>query len=248
MEEKTDSFCSENQHLGSKGKLLKIIVFITAILLVIHFSLLALGLYFQVKINRQQTQRFNDIDERLEILEEEIMGSFAFQKEIIENEHRSTNSQIISSAEHLEEVIRNQTGRTINTIAATDRNINRIEQVYGDLLEEQKKKTLESLYEEEALLERFRNAGILLKEGKYRQAHDEYAIVANEQPENLDAQFYQYYTLFLRNKGDQSQYRRIRTALLGLERRGYAREEIKEVLEYISGEEGYMGEENIPLE
>jgi hypothetical protein len=183
-------------------------------------------------------------EERLELLELSMTDSFARQADYIQAENIVIREEMKGYAEGMEESIdegltrttRTITQNTVRNINQTNEHIGQIEQIYGDLLAEQKKKTLENLYNEESLLERLRDAEELFKAGKYRQANELYVFVANEQPDNLDAHFYRYYTQFLVNKGDQSQYRQIRIGLMGLEKRGYTRTELQEVLEYISAE------------
>jgi hypothetical protein len=158
-------------------------------------------------------------------------------KEFIEVQNGIIHDQIISSSEHIENTTKDQTDRIIAVISITNRNVNRIEQIYAALLDEQKKKTLQALYNEEFVIDRYENAERLFRQNKYRQAYDEFSFVSNEQPENLDALFFKYYSLFLINKGDQNQYRTIKNSLLQLQKRGYNRSEIQEILDFISNEE-----------
>lgn len=209
-------------------------------LAVLYLILLGLNLYFQIRINKEQQQLFIAIDRAICSLQESMEGSFVQQKERIEAESQILKDQMQSSTGYLDNTVRAQAARVISNITETDRHLSRVNQVYSDLLEEQKKRTLESLYDEEALLDRLQNAGKLFKEGKYRQAYDEYSIVAAEQPDNLEVQFYKYYSLFLRNKGDQNLYRPIKNAFLSLEKRGFSSPEMEEVLSYIAGEEGLL--------
>jgi len=225
--------CIEQQNSSSRKRTKNFCILIVS-LSIIHFLLLGIGIYFQIKINKEHTQHFVTLNEKIHDLE----LSIAQQKEFIESENRIIKEQILSSSEYLEDVTRTQITRAINTIIVTNRHVGQIEKVYGDLLEELKKKTLESLYDEEALTQRLQTARKLFEEGKYRQAYNEYEFVAKEQPENLEVEFYKYYSLFLRNKGDRNQYREIRNGLSGLENRGYTRKEIQEVLAFIAAEEG----------
>ena len=205
--------------------------------LIILITFLSLNVYLQKIILRDLEKRFVLLEIKVDSLEVVTRVSFANQEKLIRAENEVIREQITSLADYVKNTTTPQINRAVSNINATNRNVGEIKQVYGDLLEEQQKKTLKNLYNEEALVERLKNAEILFKERKYRQAYEEYVIVANEQSENLEVQFFKYYSLFLLNKGDQSQYRQIKNGLLGIEQRGYTRAEIREVLGYIAAEE-----------
>jgi thioredoxin-like negative regulator of GroEL len=86
---------------------------------------------------------------------------------------------------------------------------------------------------------KMKNAALLLKQGKINQAYDIYEVVAREQPENKEARFYMYYTLFLKNQSDKEEYSNIKNGFNTLEKEGYIRKEMIEVLSYIEKEEIY---------
>lgn len=166
-----------------------------------------------------------------------LSRSFASLREFMEAQNGVIRDQIISSASLLENLTLEQSEKIIAEAAVTNSRLNRIERVYAALLDEQKKKTLKDLYDEPFVIDRYENAQKLFNEKKYRQAYDEFSFVSNEQPENPDALFFKYYSLFLVNRGDQSQYRAIKNSFLQLQKRGYSRAEIQEVLDFISNEE-----------
>ena len=171
-------------------------------------------------------RRFDLLEDRFDRLEEGLRLAFAEQD-------RRLGEEAAALAElggRIEGAVGAGTGRTLSRLIRTER-------IYADLLEEQKKKTLDALYGEEELLERMRRAGELFGMGKYKQAHDLYAGISEAQPENMEARFYRYYALFLLNKNDRNQYRLIREGLMQLERSGYMRDEIGEVLSYIAAEQ-----------
>jgi len=142
-----------------------------------------------------------------------------------------------------------------NQINQDNIRIQEINAVYSNLLTEQQKRThnslstqqvrnslslqkqRDSLYTQEALLEIEQDAIRLFQEGKYAMAYFRFSVVAQEQPENTDARFFQLYSLFLNNKLDRNNYRQIKEGLEALELYGYYRMETKEILKYIASEE-----------
>jgi len=129
------------------------------------------------------------------------------------------------------------TTATGRRIMMTDEGIQRINAVYAGILAELEKRTLDSLYTEAVLIDMEQEAGLLFKEGKYMQASTLYKTLADAQPENTGARFFYLYSLFLGNKMDRANYSRIKEGFLVLERNGYERAEIRDVLEFIDIEE-----------
>ena len=126
---------------------------------------------------------------------------------------------------------------TRNRINITDERIQRINAVYSNLLEEMEKRTLDSLYMESVLVDMEQEARVLFGEGRFAQASGLYFTVANAQPENFEARFFHLYSLFLNNRMDRNNYPQVREGFLALERNGFIRSEIREVLEFIEFEE-----------
>ena len=124
-----------------------------------------------------------------------------------------------------------------NRINVTNERIQQMNTVYAGILAEMEKRTLDSLYTETTLISMEQEAKMLFGEGKFVQASVLYATVAEAQPENTEARFFYLYSLFLSNRLDRSNYRRIKEGFLLLERNGYRRREIRDVLEYIELEE-----------
>jgi hypothetical protein len=208
------------------------------------FALIVFITIFVIIMEKRNNERLELLETKVDELELSMINAFLQQADYIQTGNMLIREEMRAYAEGLEESINEgltRTTRTINqntvrNITQTNEHIGQIEQVYGDLLAEQKKRTLESLYNEESLLESIHDAAELFKAGKYRQANELYVFISDEQPDNLDARFYRFYTQFLVNKGDQSQYRQIRNGLMELEKRGYTRTELQEVLEYIAAE------------
>ena len=235
----------ENQNNGCRRPTK--ILSITAVLLpLILISLFTLNIYILNNFRKEQKEYNLFIEEKLIDLETSMIDTkilikdfFSNQNDLIINENQLIKDNQNSMSDYNKYVLNSKLDRAIGNILNTDNHINQIETIYGILLEEQKKKTLVNLYNEEAILAHLKNADKFFKDEKYGLAYNEYAIVAGEQTENLEVQFYKFYSLFLKNKEDQNQYRIVKNGLIWLRQRGYDRMEITEVLEYISAEEGF---------
>jgi hypothetical protein len=190
-----------------------------------------------ISMRRLAERRFDQLEDRFDLLESRLEDRFDRLEEDLRlafaEQDRRLGEETAALGElgrRIERAVGVEGGRTLSRIIRTER-------VYADLLEEQKKKTLDTLYGEEELLERTRRAEELFRTGKYKQAQELYAGISEARPENLEARFYRYYALFLLNKSDRNQYRLIREGLMQLERSGYMRDEIGEILSYIAAEE-----------
>ncbi|MCL2480640.1 MAG: hypothetical protein FWF38_02905 [Spirochaetaceae bacterium] len=127
----------------------------------------------------------------------------------------------------------------------TNRRIATLNEVYNNILKEEKKKRVESLYSDKYLGDKMAEAALLLKEGKINQAYAIYELIAKEQPENKDARFYMYYTLFFKNRSDKEEYPKIKNGFNALEKEGYIRKEMIEVFSYIEAEETHREIESV---
>ena len=116
--------------------------------------------------------------------------------------------------------------------------IRRLNTTYQGLLDAQRRRTLESFYNEDILTAERREAAAAFTAGRYVTASRLYGEIAAGHPEDHEARFYQYYALFLNNRMDADNYRSIREAMNLLERQGYTRREITETLNFINAETG----------
>ena len=137
----------------------------------------------------------------------------------------------------IEERVNSSTRLTGSRINETNGMIAEIGGVYAALLEEQKKKTVESLFSEEESAGRIQRGEELMEAGKYHQANEEFTILVTAEPWNDEARFYMLYSLFLSNRTDWKQYRGIREGFALLNRNGYMREEMSEALGFMDEEE-----------
>jgi hypothetical protein len=171
---------------------------------------------------------------RLSVIGEQMEREFAEQREqmraIVEAISDESAALSVETAAGFTE--------TLAEIRAGRDQSRRTERIYAALLDEQKKRTVESLYKGEELAIMAQNADALFRERKYKQANDIFAAISTAQPENRDVRFYELYSLFLNNRMDTNHYSRIRDGLLILRQAGYNRAEIGQVLDYIASEEG----------
>jgi hypothetical protein len=222
-----------NNELDQIGKRFKRLYLILAGLILAVLMLLGLVCY----IIRQNNRLSGQIDVQIQDLKIDLAERFEKQAAFIAQERMFIMTDMDIKKDQLEQTVNSGAARTIRSIADVNYRVRQVEQIYADLLEEQQKKTLESLYDEEALVQKSDEAAALFARGQYRSANALYVVITEEQPENRDAWFYRWYSLFLSNKNDRAQYRRIREGLTLLERNGYTRPELLEVLAYITLEE-----------
>lgn len=130
----------------------------------------------------------------------------------------------------------------LQRIDKTDARIVRIDLVYGNLLAEQRKKTIDRVYREEDLDGRMKSGLKLMTEEQYVQARDTFLQVAYQEPDNMSARFYAAYSLFCENKLDRSLYGAILKELTIIRANGFDRPEIAEMEAFISAEQNALRE------
>jgi tetratricopeptide (TPR) repeat protein len=133
-------------------------------------------------------------------------------------------------------VVERSAGDTQEAVAGARQQVGRLGNTYGKLLDAQTRRTLEGLFEEDALAAQEREAAALFAAGRYVTASDLYREIAQAHPEDTEARFYRYYALFLSNRQNRDAYRSIQDAFTLLERQGYTRRELTETLAYIAAE------------
>jgi uncharacterized membrane-anchored protein YhcB (DUF1043 family) len=222
------------------------------LLLAVHYAFFILITGLLIAIIATQARNHWAQQERMTSLEDTAKEQFAQQTELLLENGRATvelKEALAVTDQELKEVLAKLTEQvalgTRGTGEQTDRTdiwIQQIDKVYSRLLAEQGKWTLDTLYTEAVLIEKEQVAARLFRAGNYAQAGAEYAIIGRAQPENTDARFFHLYSLFLGNKLDRDNYRQIKEGLQVLERNGYYRQEIREVLEYIAAEESSLSD------
>jgi hypothetical protein len=196
-----------------------------------------------------QTRHHQARQERITALEDAVKEQFVWQTEaLIENERLIAELVLEAVGLEIDEMKAELSEQIATGTRVTNSRIQRIDTVYSGLLAEQKKRTLDSIYTEASLSEKEQEAALLFRAGNYVSAGSEYALIAQARPENIDARFYHLYCLFLGNKMDRNNYQQIKDGLQSLERNGYIRAEMREILEYIAIEEGGLSgkEDNSP--
>ncbi|MDR2181292.1 MAG: hypothetical protein LBN92_01275 [Treponema sp.] len=156
-------------------------------------------------------------------------------------ERVETNSERLESGiktleENLGRDIDEASESLLGGITETRSDIARLNAVYGGLLAAQKRRTLDSLYGEDFVPLKMREAYSAFRAGRYLEAGALYAEVSEAQRDNREARFYRYYALFLANKSDRNNYRAVADAFTALEQSGYNRREISETLSFINRE------------
>jgi hypothetical protein len=149
----------------------------------------------------------------------------AAQSALIKAEHAQTQLLI-------EEARRD----TADSISALSQQLSRLERTYSDLLAAQRRRTLESLYDETAVAATQREAAAVFRQGRYMEAYRLYGQVLDAHADNSEARFYRFYALFLNNKAERNNYSDIQEAFQLLERSGYTRREMQDTLGYIEAE------------
>jgi polyhydroxyalkanoate synthesis regulator phasin len=190
---------------------------------------------------KESNKRYAETEIRFDAIESAAAARYSEAETVLAETVLKNREALAETEERLKgvmkEIVTEGTARTARAIAAVQKQSARTEETYRELLAEQRKKTLENLYNEETLLAQKKRAEELYCAGQFRQAHDEYEKLWKEEPWNEELQFYRYYTLFLMNKGDRGQYRAIREGFNNLEKLGYTRAEMAETLDYMAGEE-----------
>jgi hypothetical protein len=125
---------------------------------------------------------------------------------------------------------------TADSISSLTQQLTHLERTYSDLLAAQRRRTLESLYDENAVSATQREAAAAFRQSRYMDACRLYGQVLDAHADNSEARFYRFYALFLNNKADKNNYGAIQEAFGLLERSGYTRREMQDTLGYIEAE------------
>ena len=175
--------------------------------------------------------RMTTLTEHLELLENQIAEH--------DDNLMATEEKLLERTAALERNIRSALSASAG---GTQRVIRDLDSSYQDLLEAQKRRTLEELYKEDELDVERQKAIEAFAAAQYVSASGLYREIATAHPEDQEARFFQYYSLFLSNKLDQDNYPAIKEAMILLERQGYTREELSQTLEFIEAETGLSGD------
>lgn len=111
-----------------------------------------------------------------------------------------------------------------------------LSQTYAALLEEQKKKTIDTAEGERTFLESKRNALNLYKRGFYSDAYKEYKKLSEIQKDDMECLLYKVKSLFYINMAESSQYRTILDDIKILKLNGASDDECYEIEKTILAE------------
>jgi hypothetical protein len=163
-------------------------------------------------------------------------------------ETRALEQKELSTRHHDETlaVISEESASLHNAVGDVSALVTRLNAVYSQLLEAQKRRTLEGLYEEDALSAQRREAAAAFSAGRYVTSSRLYGEIAAAHQDDQEARFFQYYALFLSNRQNRDNYRAIQDAFTLLERQGFTRREITEALAFIEEETGGPAAEEEP--
>ena len=220
-------------------KILKSITIV--ILLFITFKVIFIS-YLGMTILKEHKLFSEKYEENLKSIEEDIKQrekNINKEFEYINLGIISINEKNLESEKRLSAKIDNTNKRLMEKIDNINKSINSLNETYNNILKEEKKKRIEYIYTDKDLADKMKEGEFLIKEGKMNQAYAVYELVTREQPENKDARFYMYYTLFLKNRFDRDEYPKIKKGFYELEKEGYIRKEMLEVFSYIESEKNY---------
>ena len=166
------------------------------------------------------------------------------QTEIVARQQQLAEAQDSYKADFEEFATKSNTGfvkqeKSVRNILS---GLDHIDQVYGGLLVEQKKRAVNTLYSEEELIKCQRDGIALYESGKYAEAWKLLERVSSNQKDNYTAAFYAASSLFNINRQDKTKYAYIRSELERVRASGNQYEGLEETLSYIAGEtEGIKG-------
>lgn len=171
-----------------------------------------------------------------------VVSCFGYMREFRKESERRFE-EAISRLESMQDFAEKQGLVLIQRINTTDAQIGRINSVYGNLLAEQRKKTIDKVYREEDLEGRMKSGLELLADKKYGQARVAFMQVLNQEPDNMSARFYAAHSLFCENRLDRSQYGELLKEVAILRANGFDRPEIAEMEAFINDERNGLRED-----
>ena len=111
---------------------------------------------------------------------------------------------------------------------------------YDAILEEQKKKTIDTAEKDKAIIESKNNAIDLYKKGKYSIAYDEFNKLTEIFTDDIECRVYKAKSLYYKNRADSSSYAEILEDIKVLKQNGAADDEVLEIEKSILAEkEGF---------
>lgn len=113
---------------------------------------------------------------------------------------------------------------------------------YDTILEEQKKKTIDTAEKDKSILVAKKNALALYKKGSYSDAYDEYKKLVQAYTEDMECRLYKAKSLYYKNRADSSSYAEILKDIRILKQNATADDEILEIEKSIVAEKDGLDE------
>ena len=113
---------------------------------------------------------------------------------------------------------------------------------YDTILEEQKKKTIDTAEKDKSILVAKKNALALYKKGSYSDAYDEYKKLVQAYTEDMECRLYKAQSLYYKNRADSSSDAEILKDIRILKQNATADDEILEIEKSIVAEKEGLDE------
>jgi hypothetical protein len=161
---------------------------------------------------------------------------FTRRIDILEEENKAFFMESFQRLDEITLSVQDGNSKLSKRIGVTDLRVQKINKVYGDVLIEQKKRTIDDVYPEEQLKAMMQTGIEYLHKQKYAQARESFMEICKFAPDNLEARFYATQALFLLNRLDRSQYAIIQKEFQILKENGFTKPEMEDILNYIANE------------
>ncbi len=119
------------------------------------------------------------------------------------------------------------------SVAEQTKKTDTIETTFTAILDEQKKQHISTVSEDRVLAEKGERAKQLFEEKEYIKAAVLWDEIVILQPDNREARFYALYARYIHNPADSSLYEKIIREFTLLEKNGYTRKEMEDILETV---------------
>ena len=113
---------------------------------------------------------------------------------------------------------------------------------YDAILEEQKKKTLDTSEKDKSNIEAKKNAVALFKKGIFSASYDEFNRLTKNLTDDMECRLYKAKSLYYKNRADSSSYAEILADIRTLKQNGVSDAELLEIEKSILAEKGGFDE------
>lgn len=178
-----------------------IYICISAVLLIISNITLCLEVYGQRKNVVKLESKIDDF--------EKAVSDFQNYIEISINAIKEDSSSIMYRQKENMDVIQNDLAKINRKSDAQFSKTVGMSKTYDAILEEQKKKTIDTAELDKSILDEKGKATILYKNGRYSESYEEFRKLTELNPEDMECRVYKLKSLYCRNRGDSSTYAEI---------------------------------------